>query len=137
MKNSLIKSKELAVNAAATLSQSQTMSITTIELPIYEVDVIVLIAEDWSRDSKRLKLDLDLEDLDADGITILNAQGRNKQEVYLFFKPEYLDYNAICHLKGIRADEGNDEPLAYLQGYLADKIFSFRDKYLEKIKENT
>ncbi len=125
------------------------MKITTIELPIYNIDIILIIADDWSLVKKKYDLDLDPEDLGTCAITLLYPGDKNTiSEVYLLMRPEYLDYNTLCHellhivfcvcdLKSIKADINNEEPLTYLQGYIGEKLFEFRDKYNNENKETS
>lgn len=113
---------------------------TTIELPIYCTDIVMTIDNDWHDVNKKWKLELDEEDYLAHAITLVNPVYTTKHEIYVLFKPQYLDYNTICHelmhvvmyvcdIKGIIPDTDNDEPLSYLQGYIGEKMFEFRDKF--------
>ena len=122
------------------------MNITTIELPIYNLDIVFIIQDNWEHYNKKFKLNLDSDELQAHAVTTVHSEYKEKHELFLLLKPKYLDYNTLCHelmhlvmyiceLKGIRPEQDNDEPLAYLQGYLAEKLFIFRDKYLEAIKK--
>lgn len=121
------------------------MNITTIELPIYELDIVTVISDDFSTVNKKFRLSLTEEDFDVHALTLLHPEYRGRHEVYLILKPKYLDYNTVCHelehivmyicqAKGISPDPENDEPLAYLQGYIGQKIFEFRDKYVLGVK---
>jgi len=122
------------------------MNITTIELPIYNLDIVFIIQDNWESCIKKFKLDLDSSYLEAHAVTTVHKEYKEKHEIFLLLKPKYLDYNTLCHelmhlvmyicdLKGIRPEQDNDEPLAYLQGYLAEELFKFRDKYLEATKK--
>lgn len=115
--------------------------ITTIELPIYELDIVCLIEQDWENSNRKHKLNLDNDCLSAHAVTTLLPYTKQRHEIYLLLKPNYLDYNTlghelhhlinyICIAKGIQPDAENDESLAYLSGYLSQQIFEFRDKYL-------
>jgi hypothetical protein len=122
------------------------MNITTIELPIYHLDIVILISDSWETYNKKFKLNLDSEYLSAHAVTTVHPEYKEKHEIYLLLKPKYLDYNTLCHelmhlvmyicdLKGIRPEQDNDEPLAYLQGYLAEELFKFRDLFITKSLE--
>jgi len=123
------------------------MKITTIELPIYEVDIIVVI-DSWEEANKQYDLRFIEEDYDVDGWTIHTHGSLKTEEILVMLKSSTITYNVICHevfhcvsavckKKGIIMDIENDEPLAYLQGYIAEKIFEFRDNYLKQNnKEN-
>ncbi len=119
------------------------MDITTIELPIYELDLIVIIDLEWSSANKKFKLQLDPEDLEAHALTKMHPEYKGRHELYLLLKPEHLDNNTliheiyhlvswICLAKGITLDADNDEPLAYLAGYIGEKVLEFKEKYIEK-----
>lgn len=117
-------------------------NITTIELPIYRADIVVII-DNWEEADKKFKLDLEKEDLKAHAITWLDPVYKKKHEIFVLLKTEFLDYNTVCHelyhivmfvceAKGIKPDLENDEPLAYLLGHIAEKLFAFRDKWIRE-----
>lgn len=120
------------------------MNITTIEIPLYYLDVVVII-DDWEQANKKFKLDIKESEYNADALTI-EDDNTSLNEVYLLLKSNYLDYwtiihelmhlvSAICKLKGIKMDPKNDEPLAYMQAFLGQEILKFRDKHLQAIKK--
>jgi len=117
------------------------MKITTIEIPIYELDIVIVIDTSWEVANKKFKLGLDEDDLKAHAWTNLHPDYNGRHEVYVLLKPNYLDNNTLLHeiyhliswiaiAKGFTLDANNDEPQAYLQGYLGSKILEFRDGYL-------
>lgn len=117
-------------------------NITTIELPIYITDIIVII-DNWEESDKKFDLYLERDDFKAHALTWLYPEYEKKHEIFVLLKTDFLDYNTLCHelyhivmyvceAKGIKPDEDNDEPLSYLQGYIAEKLFAFRDKYLKE-----
>lgn len=117
------------------------MNITTIELPIYDLDIVIVI-NDWQEANKKFNLQLTEEDYEAVAWTIYEV---NDHEIYMLLKDNQFKYithelfhviSAICKMRGIIMEPENDEPLAYLQGYIAEKIFLFRDKYLSKQASN-
>lgn len=118
------------------------MNITTIELPIYYLDIVVIIESDWLQVSKKFKLGITEVDLQANAWTIHDEAG-DENEIFLLLKPSALDYwtithelmhiiTKICICRAITMDAQNDEPLAYLQGYIGQKLFEFRDKFIQK-----
>lgn len=120
------------------------MNITTIELPIYYLDIVVII-DNWDIANKKFKLQLKEQDFGGKALTI-EDDDLSLGEIYLLLKSDSLDYWTICHelfhlisaickVRGIKMDVENDEPLAYLQSYIGQEIFNFRDKYLEAIKK--
>lgn len=125
------------------------MKITTIELPIYNVDIVIIISTEWQVVKKKYDLDMDADDLGTCAMTLMYPGDKNNvSEIYLVLRPEYLDYNTIlhellhvvfcvCDLKSIKADVNNDEPLTYLQGYIGEKLFEFRDKYIKDEQAKT
>lgn len=121
------------------------MNITTIELPIYDLELVVLI-NSWEEANKKFKLGFKETDYSACAWTIYGEKCQSDSEIYLLLKDGYLDdktilhelyhiISGICELRCIKPDPVNDEPLAYLQGYIGQKLFEFRDKYIEKSLE--
>lgn len=123
------------------------MQVTTIELPIYEIDLVIVVDKDWEKANKKFKLELEPNWLKAHALTYCDLEAdTTKAEIYLLIKDYDFSYNTvshelfhiisiICDLRDINMDKGNDEPLAYLQGYLGEKILNFREKYLEMSKQ--
>lgn len=113
---------------------------TTIEVPIYDIDVIVIIDSNWVDVNKKFELDLSENDLKAEAWTICD-EGRFN-EIYVLFKPQAIDNGTllhelfhiivrICEARDIVMDHKNDEPLAYLQAYIGQRIFEIRDQFLK------
>lgn len=113
---------------------------TTIEIPIYDIDVIVIIDSNWVDVNEKFELDLSENDLKAEAWTICD-EGRFN-EIYVLFKPETIDnetllhelfhiISRICEARDIVMDHKNDEPLAYLQGYIGQRVFEIRDQFLK------
>lgn len=114
------------------------MKITTIELPIYNLDIIVII-NDWQEANRKFKLQFREEDYEVCAWTIYDEPYIDNNEIFLLLRQPYLDnetilhelihvISGICNRRGIVMDPTNDEPLAYLQGYIGNKILEFRDK---------
>lgn len=126
------------------------MKVTTVELPIYDIDLVVIVDSSFEPANKKFKLELEDEWLTAHALTYCDYEKEKKvhekSEIYLLIKDYDFSYNTvshelfhiisvICELRDISMDKGNDEPLAYLQGYVGEKILTFRDKYLEEKKK--
>lgn len=116
------------------------MKITTIELPIYDLQLVVII-DSWEEANKKFKLNFSEDDYNCCAWTIHNEPGMSNSEVYLMLRDPFVDYgtimhemihviSAICELRNIAFDTQNDEPIAYLNGYIGQKVFEFRDKHL-------
>lgn len=116
------------------------MKVTTIELPIYNLEIVIII-NGWEEANKRFKLGFTERDYQACAWTIYGEKVQTDDEIYVLLRDGYLDYSTIlheqlhimsglCELRNIKMDPNNDEPLAYLQGYIGSKIFEFRDKIL-------
>lgn len=116
------------------------MFVKTIELPIYYAEVVVII-DNWVEANKKFKLELKEGEFNSDAITIVD-EDRTK-EVYILFKSDGLTIgnlchelvhliNAICISREIELDRNNDEPIAYLSGYLAEEIYKIFELYKEK-----
>ncbi len=118
------------------------MQITTIELPIYDLDIVIVI-NDWDQLitilKKRFAVKLTQDHYDACGLTIYNEPGIDDNEIWLLLKKPYLNTWTVCHelmhiisgiceLRGIVMDPKNDEALAYLQGYIGERVFEFIEK---------
>ena len=113
---------------------------TTIEVPIYDIDVIVIIDSDWTSVNKEYDLGLEGTDFQAQAWTIYDPEDEDK--IYVLFKNSTLDYSTICHelhhviariceARDIVMDHKNDEPLAYLQAYIGQRIFEIKDQFLK------
>lgn len=123
--------------------------IKTFEIPIYFIDVILVIHDDFELIDKKYKLNL-REGFDGDdpnechALTCIHPKYNEKSEIYVLFKPKWLDIDTLSHeithiisnisvLKGIVLDPSNDEPLAYLTGYITKQltanIVAYMDKY--------
>lgn len=121
------------------------MNITTIELPIYDLEIVIII-DKWQEANKKFKLRFTESEYEAAAWTIYDEPYLSGSEIFMLFKEDSLDYNTIlhelthcisgvCKLRDIKLDKDNDEPIAYLQGYIGEKLLKFRDKYLEEKKK--
>lgn len=104
----------------------------TIDIPVYGCKVIVVFDDDINLHTKKIFKKHKIED---DGMTyyaIVISPGDNIHLYYILFSYPALTLNTfvheITHLgayilqeRGHRSDDG-DEPLAYLNGYLAGQI---------------
>jgi len=124
------------------------MFVRTIEIPVYYIDLVVVIHRDFNEVDRKFKLELkerwapeDPNDSDA----ITHQHPINLNEIYVIFSPEYLGINAfshelmhvigyICSVRGITPDCENDEPLAYLQGYISEELAKIVVAYMDSTK---
>ena len=104
------------------------------------MDIILVIDDNFVAANKKFKLTLTEPEMEFEAWTIDRDE---TQEIFCLFKSDKLSFDnmlhelmhvimAICKLKGIKPDCKNDEPLAYLQGYVGNEILKFREEYLKK-----
>lgn len=113
------------------------MRVSKVRIPIYEMNLIIVVEKDFHVSNKKFKLELEENEKD---INTPHAWTVNREnEIYLLLNPSHLDYNTICHelthvllfiadQRNIKLDVENDEPLAYLNGYIGEKVFKFADR---------
>jgi hypothetical protein len=122
--------------------------VKTFEIPIYYIDLIMVVHSDMREIDEKYGLGLKNHEgwddpNDCHAFTQTHPVWKGKAEIYVCFKPEALDHDTIghelCHImsqiaiqKGIILDPANDEPIAYLQGYVSAKIYAAREKYFEE-----
>lgn len=126
------------------------MFIRTVEIPVYYVDVIIVIYDDFLAVDKKYKLKLKEafapEDAnDCHAVTHLHPDYVDKNEIYVLFKPQHLNIDTfshelihvigyICSTRGIFMDCDNDEPMAYLQGYISGELAQAVVTYMDANK---
>jgi hypothetical protein len=115
------------------------MRVKTINLPIYDLDIVVII-NDWVEANKRLKLGIEDDDLmNAQAWSIENFVD-TRGELYLLYRDGFLDNGTliheivhcvleICDNRGIVVDFQNQEPVTYLAGYIGEQVFAVVEKY--------
>lgn len=113
------------------------MRVSNVKIPIYEINLTIVVEKDFNIVNKTFKLGLEENEKD---VNAPHAWTVNKEdEIYLLLNPNHLDYNTLCHelthillfvadQRNIELDVENDEPLAYLNGYIGEKVFKFADK---------
>lgn len=118
--------------------------VTSIEIPIYCVDVVFVIAENLDPVDDFYKLGIK-EDWgtsvnDCWATTKEGADKNGRTEIYMLFRPVGLEPDTIGHelmhcvsvfarSRGIVMDPYNDEPLAYVQGFIQGHIFKAIERY--------
>jgi hypothetical protein len=116
------------------------MKVTTIDLPIYPMDIVVIIDKDFREANKKYKLGFTEKELTYTCAWTVDCE--ENQTVYVLLGTEDLTYDtvshelvhvlsAVCKMKGMKYDIHNDESMAYLAGYIGQRIFDFRDKHLK------
>lgn len=105
----------------------------TIRIPIYECDLTIILDEDLSYIQKKYKT----KDLSDYGAVTLDKEAGYRHFVVAFTDATHLSNIAheIVHLKNaiylacaMEVDRYNDEPEAYLTGWLFDQINNFLNK---------
>lgn len=105
----------------------------TIKLPIYGGTLTIILDKDLSYVEKKYKT----ISLDNFGAVTLSNESKYKEYVIAFTDKNHLSNIAheIVHLKNqiyldcaMQIDRVNDEPEAYLTGWLFDEIYNFFNK---------
>lgn len=105
----------------------------TIRIPIYECDLTIILDKDLSYVEKKYRTK-SLEDF---GAVTLKDKSKDKHIVVAFTDKEHLSNIAheVVHIKNFvfleyaaELDRYNDEPEAYLTGWLFDQINNFLNK---------
>ena len=116
-----------------------TMTVKTINLPIYDLDIVVVI-NDWLIANKRFRLGMDEAKLMNATAWSIEDFMDTRDEIYLLFDDKNLDYSIIiheifhvvleiCNAKDIVVDFKNQEPVTYLAGYIGEEVFKIIDKH--------
>ncbi len=120
------------------------MFVKTIEIPIYDMDVIICIHQKHDDVIKKFKLDLDPRDYD-DARAFSFADTKSGQlEIFFWLSDANVDSNTIfhefihvisyfCQHRDTKYDPKNDEPIAYLGGYIGERIMDTIDLYKKTI----
>jgi hypothetical protein len=107
------------------------MKSKTINVPIYECGLTIILTDDLNEVVKKYKLEGDWDNF---GALTFRDKSKHRHYVVAFTDASHLSNIAheIVHIKnyifhGINAkiDIYNDEPEAYLTGWLFDKIYEF------------
>lgn len=137
-------------SVSTTTKTSISWFVRTFEIPVYYIDVILAIHDDFNQIDQKYKLKLketwiEEDPNDSHAITYMHPEYHDKVEIYVMLKPKWLDIDTlshevahiisfICSTKGIIIDPDNDEPLAYLQGYVSRKLGEGILSYMDKNK---
>lgn len=105
----------------------------TVKIPLYKITLTIILDDDLKYVQKKYKT----VSLDNYGAVTLTHQDHFRHFIVAFTDKDHLSNIAheIVHLKnyifktiGARLDFDNDEPEAYLTGYLFDLIYNFLHK---------
>lgn len=119
--------------------------VKTIEIPIYHLDVVVCVTDNLDEPIRKFKLDLEKGDYkDAAGFAH-DTHEAGKLRMYLAFDHKSLDYDTVLHElthltsyllihRGIKWDENNDEPMAYFNGYVGNRVLKIIDEFKKILK---
>ncbi len=106
------------------------MKSKTIDIPIYSGKLTMILGNDLSYIEKKYKTTL----LESFGAVTLKDESKYKHYIVAFTDKEHLSNIAheIVHIKNyifldcaMELDRYNDEPEAYLTGWLFDEIYKF------------
>ena len=109
----------------------------TIKIPIYFGYLNMILTDDFQAISDKYGFDMDMSGYEA--ITFVNEH-RGVSHFMVVFKP-YTSLKTICHetvhlvnrimkSRGIELSYLNDEPQAYLSGWVFDQCYKFLNKEL-------
>lgn len=102
----------------------------TINIPIYEVSLTMILAENLSEVQKKYKT----SPLEGFGAVTFTDDTKYRHQVVAFTDADHFSNIAheIVHIKNniymdcnMELDRKNDEPEAYLTGWLFDEIYNF------------
>lgn len=121
--------------------------IRTIEVPIYELDVIVVVTNHMSHVIDRFNLNVDKDGLDIVKAFTVDVENPLKLEIYMIFHKDHANINTVlhelthltsflCKHRDIRHDVDNDESLAYFNGWVGSEVFEVIDKYHQRHQYN-
>ncbi len=109
------------------------MKSTTVEIPIYCAKLTIIYCEDLSKVQKKYKT----ESLENFGAVTLNNEEWDRHYVVAFTDKDHLSniVHEVVHIKNhiysdctMNLDRDNDEPEAYLSGWLFEVIHNFKKK---------
>ena len=109
------------------------------DVPFYHSDLILVFSNDFKKTALDLKLNIGDDDLNDYGAFVFPSKNKNNFQLYYVFFNQNPSHCSIAHeithlvnyiLKDfhIKHDFDNDEPQAYLTGWIADKIYFAKDK---------
>ncbi len=106
---------------------------TTIEIPIYQCKLTIILDKDLNYVEKTYKT----KSLDNFGAVTLENESEHRHYIVAFTDKDHLSniVHEIVHIKNyiyldcaMKLDVINDEPEAYLTGWLFDQIYKFLNK---------
>lgn len=121
--------------------------VRTLEIPIFYIDIIVIIHSNINEVDVKFKLGLKDafypdDPNECHAVTCNGPVYEDKSEIYVIFKPKFLSadtfahelthiMNFICIAKGMNPSSADDEPYAYLQGYVVKRLMEPIMKYMD------
>lgn len=115
------------------------MTKTIVKIPIYYSTLTIIVAKDLKYIEKKYKT----VSLDGFGAVTLKDESKYRHYIVAFTDPEHLSNIAheIVHIKNhifldcaMNVDRYNDEPEAYLTGWLFDEIYNVLKQYKKNKK---
>lgn len=108
--------------------------ITKIRIPIYHGILRIVITDDFIASAKALKIDDEGLNLSSFGAFVCTSTDKNKETLFnVFFRPDVAHdliahevvhlVNAIYISRRITLDPNNDEPQAYLTGWISGQVY--------------
>lgn len=110
------------------------MRVVKVDIPIYHGYLRIVIAKDYVKAAKRLKIDDEGNDLNSLGAFVCTSRDDLGYECYNVFLHKDIDHDLIAHevvhlvnaiyvRKKITLDPHNDEPQSYLTGWITGEIY--------------
>lgn len=115
------------------------MKVITVDIPIYHGYLRIVITKDFIKAAKKLKIDDEGNDLSTFGSFVCTSKDNIGHSQYNIFLNKDIDHdllahevvhlvNAICVERKIKLDPFNDEPQAYLTGWITGEIYKVLNK---------
>jgi hypothetical protein len=96
------------------------MKSKTINVPVYECGLTIILTKDLNEVVKKYKLNGEFGNFGA-----LTFENKSKHRNYVVAFTDASHLSNIAHGINAKIDLHNDEPEAYLTGWLFDKIYEF------------
>lgn len=115
------------------------MKIVKITIPIYHGYLRIVIAKDFIKAAKKLKIDDDGNDLSRFGSFVCTSNDNIGHSHYNIFLHKNINHDLLAHEvvhlvnaiyveRKIKLDPYNDEPQAYLTGWITGQIYNTLNK---------
>ena len=108
--------------------------VTKVRIPLYHGILRIVISDDFTKSSKKLNIDNEGHDLSMFGAFVTTSIDDNRETNFnVFFAPD-VEHDSIAHevvhlvnaiyiSRRITLDPNNDEPQAYLTGWITGAIY--------------